>query len=48
MRLYFTEPTVEPVLLALAFEWKADHPEGRIQQNRHIRAADRRIDQHYA
>lgn len=47
IRLYYTEPQHESVLLALALEWKADHPAGLKEQNRHIRMADKRIDQHY-
>ncbi len=48
IRLYFTEPRHHPVLLALLLEWKADDPDGKPEQQRHILEADRRIDRHYA
>lgn len=47
IRLYFTEPAHESVLLALLLEWKADHPAGKAQQQMHIWEADRRIGGHY-
>lgn len=47
VRLYFTEPDVEHILLGLLLEWKQDDPMGKSQQNGHIEEADDRIDDHY-
>lgn len=48
IRLYFTEPAHESILLALLLDWKADPPPGKAKQQIQIWLADRRLDDHYA